>query len=417
MGAQHSVDESVYTTGTHGPEHFFTLSQQQIASLVRVGLDLDKVLNPYQMERLNDDNDSKIPEVASSIHVNNASHINPKTLSFHPVSVQENMNGVSFNMRLRYSSSVPFVLSLYLFAEEVNGADGCPSIVPIMQDETLAAPYTVRLSPSLDTTYEIPIPSAFTERLPLIANIIEAAAVTAAAGVPQRSIRFTLSSSPLLTDAILDEFEAVKEKLTSAAFHHMVLQVESVIPVNQPEIQATSHRTPLTETFGYGSTGESQGDASASGNGYQSHSSPRSQTKGFAPVEWTFVKLKHTMAQVGHQSEVVAMTVDHAKRAIAAGKGLFEGLEIYGWPDAPEEDRHNSNAIGSDVTINVDGESGCPDCVICMSTLSQLVILPCRHLCLCIDCAKTLNTRAESNQDIKCPMCREKVGGYVDIRP
>jgi len=31
------------------------------------------------------------------------------------------------------------------------------------------------------------------------------------------------------------------------------------------------------------------------------------------------------------------------------------------------------------------------------------VVLPCKHICLCVDCAK--NLRDKNNQ--KCPMCRK----------
>jgi len=69
--------------------------------------------------------------------------------------------------------------------------------------------------------------------------------------------------------------------------------------------------------------------------------------------------------------------------------------------------------------VHIDGKSyllnqvyGAKDtddyCVICMTEKRTTSILPCRHLCLCIDCAEALNHRGDS----RCPMCR---GGIFHI--
>ena len=41
------------------------------------------------------------------------------------------------------------------------------------------------------------------------------------------------------------------------------------------------------------------------------------------------------------------------------------------------------------------------ECVICMSEIRDVIIMPCRHLCLCKMCA--VNLRVQSNN---CPICR-----------
>lgn len=41
------------------------------------------------------------------------------------------------------------------------------------------------------------------------------------------------------------------------------------------------------------------------------------------------------------------------------------------------------------------------ECVICLSSLKDCIVLPCRHFCLCLECAESL--RKQSN---KCPICR-----------
>lgn len=50
------------------------------------------------------------------------------------------------------------------------------------------------------------------------------------------------------------------------------------------------------------------------------------------------------------------------------------------------------------------------ECVICMSEPRNTAVLPCRHLCMCSDCAKSF--RVQSN---KCPICRQPVETLMEI--
>ncbi len=43
------------------------------------------------------------------------------------------------------------------------------------------------------------------------------------------------------------------------------------------------------------------------------------------------------------------------------------------------------------------------ECVVCMSDPKDTAVLPCRHMCLCAQCAEQL--RYQSN---KCPICRQR---------
>lgn len=42
------------------------------------------------------------------------------------------------------------------------------------------------------------------------------------------------------------------------------------------------------------------------------------------------------------------------------------------------------------------------ECIICLSERRDTIVLPCRHMCLCAECAEALRARAD-----RCPMCRE----------
>uniref|UniRef100_A0A7S0YE84 RING-type domain-containing protein n=1 Tax=Polytomella parva TaxID=51329 RepID=A0A7S0YE84_9CHLO len=51
------------------------------------------------------------------------------------------------------------------------------------------------------------------------------------------------------------------------------------------------------------------------------------------------------------------------------------------------------------------------ECVICLSEARDTTVLPCRHMCMCSDCAKALR-----NQTNKCPMCRNPIESLLHIR-
>jgi E3 ubiquitin-protein ligase MGRN1 len=51
------------------------------------------------------------------------------------------------------------------------------------------------------------------------------------------------------------------------------------------------------------------------------------------------------------------------------------------------------------------------ECVICMSASKDTTVLPCRHMCMCSDCAKVL--RYQTN---KCPICRCAVESLLQIK-
>lgn len=49
-------------------------------------------------------------------------------------------------------------------------------------------------------------------------------------------------------------------------------------------------------------------------------------------------------------------------------------------------------------------------CVICLTTRKTVLLLPCRHLCLCVDCSK-----AVSSSDASCPLCLQNVDMAMEI--
>lgn len=67
--------------------------------------------------------------------------------------------------------------------------------------------------------------------------------------------------------------------------------------------------------------------------------------------------------------------------------------EIYGLAEMVDEDAHDENSAGQ-------------PCVICLTDPRTTAVTPCRHLCLCQDCAGAIRARND-----KCPICRQQVTG------
>lgn len=76
----------------------------------------------------------------------------------------------------------------------------------------------------------------------------------------------------------------------------------------------------------------------------------------------------------------------------------YELQEIYGI---------ESSGVGAGFEDNDAGK----ECVICMSEPRDTTVLPCRHMCMCSECAKVL--RFQTN---RCPICRTPVERLLEIK-
>jgi hypothetical protein len=47
-------------------------------------------------------------------------------------------------------------------------------------------------------------------------------------------------------------------------------------------------------------------------------------------------------------------------------------------------------------------------CVVCQEEIKSVLLMPCRHLCLCKECSRR-------NEISKCPLCREKISQKIDV--
>ena len=53
-------------------------------------------------------------------------------------------------------------------------------------------------------------------------------------------------------------------------------------------------------------------------------------------------------------------------------------------------------------------------CVVCKATPADMVLLPCRHLCLCHQCIERVIDAAEDDE-FRCPICRNNVNSNMRI--
>lgn len=74
----------------------------------------------------------------------------------------------------------------------------------------------------------------------------------------------------------------------------------------------------------------------------------------------------------------------------------FSLLEIFGKPLSSIR-----SSASSPTSYCSDGLSN-RECIVCMSEVKDTIVLPCRHMCLCSECANTIRGRSD-----KCPLCRQ----------
>nr|XP_017219657.1 PREDICTED: probable E3 ubiquitin-protein ligase LUL4 [Daucus carota subsp. sativus] len=80
------------------------------------------------------------------------------------------------------------------------------------------------------------------------------------------------------------------------------------------------------------------------------------------------------------------------------------------WIDEVRYELREIYGIGNSGEAISDNDSG-KECVICMTEPKDTAVLPCRHMCLCSECAKAL--RIQSNN---CPICRQPIEELMEIK-
>ncbi|CEG42789.1 probable e3 ubiquitin-protein ligase log2-like [Plasmopara halstedii] len=108
-----------------------------------------------------------------------------------------------------------------------------------------------------------------------------------------------------------------------------------------------------------------------------------------------------------------AWTIKILKQKVLVDGSTYELQEIYGIDGsvtaAPRmergEDRRQESSQAENDSINESAE-----CIICLSEPRNTTILPCRHMCLCTECAEALRKISST-----CPICRSRVESLLQI--
>ncbi|KAF7837234.1 putative E3 ubiquitin-protein ligase LUL4 [Senna tora] len=81
------------------------------------------------------------------------------------------------------------------------------------------------------------------------------------------------------------------------------------------------------------------------------------------------------------------------------------------WIDGARYELRELYGIGSSTAADFNDSDPGKECVICMTEPKDTAVLPCRHMCMCSECAKAL--RLQSN---KCPICRQSIEELIEIK-
>lgn len=119
---------------------------------------------------------------------------------------------------------------------------------------------------------------------------------------------------------------------------------------------------------------------------------------GSALPMWVQAQTTYAMLQ---KDEDNSWRVIVLKQKIWVKNVSYELQEIYGM-----EQNRTANLVNG-VVEDVEGR----DCVICMNAERDTTVLPCRHMCMCSSCARTLKTQTN-----KCPICRNEISSLLHIK-
>jgi hypothetical protein len=104
------------------------------------------------------------------------------------------------------------------------------------------------------------------------------------------------------------------------------------------------------------------------------------------------------------------------KQKIWVQGSSYELQEIYGIdacaagaPASSSTDPSSSTADPSSTAAADEGK----ECVICLCEPRDTTVLPCRHLCMCADCARQLRAQPSGNV---CPICRNPCESLLEIK-
>lgn len=121
----------------------------------------------------------------------------------------------------------------------------------------------------------------------------------------------------------------------------------------------------------------------------QSRCAEDDKTEFMPAVEWTMCRII-----IGSTPKKCSVEVAQ-QQVCGAGVPAFNVLEVFG-----SEKTHDGNSR--------------QECIVCQNAPRDTAVLPCRHMCLCSNCADYIRTRVQYHS-FKCPICRNRISRMMSI--
>ncbi|KRX04319.1 hypothetical protein PPERSA_03559 [Pseudocohnilembus persalinus] len=105
--------------------------------------------------------------------------------------------------------------------------------------------------------------------------------------------------------------------------------------------------------------------------------------------------------------------VKFVKQRLEKDNGAYIVQEIYGIDNT--ELIHGQPIQDQQMNQLANEENTNKECIICFTDLIDTVILPCRHMCICMECAKSIQQQ-KSRAKKTCPICRKQIESFLRIQ-
>ena len=127
---------------------------------------------------------------------------------------------------------------------------------------------------------------------------------------------------------------------------------------------------------------------------------------------------QYTYAEVvrtAHDDKPTEYGLKVLKQRLQVGNDLYDLEDIYGMPAEGGARGETTESSVEPVTASLagveDGHEDGEECVICLAEPRNTLVMPCRHMCLCADCASMLRQRTN-----KCPICRTVAERFLTFK-
>ncbi|ORX82413.1 hypothetical protein BCR32DRAFT_292644 [Anaeromyces robustus] len=122
------------------------------------------------------------------------------------------------------------------------------------------------------------------------------------------------------------------------------------------------------------------------------------------------IKYQTTFLKLEINNESDQYHIKSVDQKVMIKNNLYRLQEIYGFTDVSDAEQVVTNEVNSSI-----------ECVICLSEPRNTIVLPCRHLCVCQDCADILCNQSRNDRRSsylstpRCPICRQIFHSFLRI--